>query len=112
MTSPTTGGELQQFVCAVNWMRASIPNFTTLIRPLQLVLDAAADQVKSRKKQQLYRVPLASVGWGDDQERALADVKTALLKMVPLAPPRADFEVCLFTDASLDHWGAVVTQVP
>lgn len=27
MAEPTTVGELQQFLCALNWMRASLPDF-------------------------------------------------------------------------------------
>lgn len=31
---------------------------------------------------------------------------------IRLAHPKDDRVVCVFTDASLDHWGAAVTQVP
>jgi hypothetical protein len=34
MPEPVTGQELQQFVCAANWMRSVIPQFTSLIQPL------------------------------------------------------------------------------
>ena len=34
MALPVTGADLQQFVCALNWMRTSIPSFATLISPL------------------------------------------------------------------------------
>ena len=34
MPIPRNAGELQQFLCALNWMRASIPQFTTLTAPL------------------------------------------------------------------------------
>jgi hypothetical protein len=32
---PTTAGELQQFVCAINWMRESIIGFARQVSPLQ-----------------------------------------------------------------------------
>lgn len=32
--------------------------------------------------------------------------------MVPLPHPRDDAAVCLYTDATADFWGSVVTQVP
>ncbi|KAF0699577.1 Aste57867_9865 [Aphanomyces stellatus] len=34
------------------------------------------------------------------------------MHVVPLSHPRADMEVCVFTDASDKFWGAVATQVP
>ena len=52
------------------------------------------------------------MGWGAVHETAVAAVKASLLRMVPMAHPKADRQVCLFTDASLDFWGAVATQVP
>ncbi|OWZ03858.1 LOW QUALITY PROTEIN: hypothetical protein PHMEG_00024341 [Phytophthora megakarya] len=35
-----------------------------------------------------------------------------LLKMVTLAHPKEEWEVCLFADASQTHFGVVVTQIP
>ena len=112
MQPPTTGADLQQLLCAVNWMRGSIPMYSTVTANLYELLEAAAKAAGSRKKTKLQRVPLSSVGWSAEHESSLASVKAALLEMVPLAHPRADTKVCLFTDASLDHWGAVATQVP
>jgi hypothetical protein len=40
LPAPTTGADLQQFVCALNWMRTSIPSFATLIAPLQILLES------------------------------------------------------------------------
>jgi hypothetical protein len=34
------------------------------------------------------------------------------MQMVPLAHPKEDSDVCVFTDASQDHCGAFITQVP
>lgn len=112
MPSPRTAGDLQQFLCAVNWMRTSIPNYTALVADLHGILETAATVAKGRKKAQLHRVELARVDWGPPQEAAMKGVKDALLRMVPLAHPKADWSVCLFTDASDAHWGAVVTQIP
>ncbi|KAG6610584.1 DNA/RNA polymerase [Phytophthora cinnamomi] len=65
----------------------------------------------SRKKVKLAKFPLDQIGWGDPQLADLAAVKAALLKMVPLAHPSPTTEVCLYTDASQDSWGAVATQL-
>ncbi|KAG2891844.1 hypothetical protein PC116_g5740 [Phytophthora cactorum] len=43
---PMTAGELEQFVCAINWMRESIIDFTREAEPLQRRLDAALASTK------------------------------------------------------------------
>jgi hypothetical protein len=41
MSAPQTGADLQQFLCALNWMRTAIPSFAELISPLQKLLELA-----------------------------------------------------------------------
>ncbi|KAE9054731.1 hypothetical protein PF005_g33085 [Phytophthora fragariae] len=65
----------------------------------------------SRKKAKLAKFLLADAGWSKEDDNDLAAVKAVLLNMVPLAHPSPDAEVCLYTDASQDSWGAVVTQL-
>ena len=33
MSTPKIGGELQRFICALNWMRTSLPDFAILVAP-------------------------------------------------------------------------------
>lgn len=112
MSSPSTAAELQQFVCAANWMRSSIPDFARVTSPLYAILEKAMQSSGARSKKQLQKVALSSLGWGPVEEQSLVDVKSKLLKMVPLAHPNPEWEVALVTDASQDHWGAVVVQFP
>lgn len=112
LPAPRTAGELQQFLCAVNWMRNNIPEYNALTARLYEILEAAATVAQSRKKARLHRVLLDSVGWTSEHDTALANIKQALLRMVTLAHPKADWEVCLFADASQTHFGSVVTQIP
>ncbi|GMF18364.1 unnamed protein product [Phytophthora fragariaefolia] len=112
LPAPHTAGKLQQFLCAVNWMRGNIPEYNALTAKLYEVLGAAASVAQSRKKTRLHRVLLDSVGWGLEHDTALANVKDAVLRMVTLAHPKDDWEVCLFADASQIHFGAVVSQIP
>ena len=41
MPTPTTAAELRSFLASVNWIRSSIPNYTTVVAPLQDLLTAA-----------------------------------------------------------------------
>ena len=112
LSPPTTAAELQQFVCATNWMRSSIPSYNQLVDPLRRLLDVATKAAGSCKKTALARVALAAVGWSADHGECFESVKKALANVVPLAHPREELVVCIFTDASDLFWGAVATQVP
>ncbi|GMF46802.1 unnamed protein product [Phytophthora fragariaefolia] len=112
MQRPRTAGELQQFVCAANWMRQSLPEYSRISAALYKALDRAAQVAGSRKKNQLSKVRLEDVNWGDAEVASFEAVRTAPLKMVPLAHPNPTMDVCLYTDANQDFWGAAVTQLP
>lgn len=75
-------------------------------------LETAMMVAGSRKKAKLAKFPLSQIGWGETQLAEVAVVEDALLRMVPLAPPHPDADVCLYTDASHDYWGVIVTQLP
>ncbi|GMF33425.1 unnamed protein product [Phytophthora fragariaefolia] len=47
---PTTAAELQQFICASNWMRANLADYTRVARPLQERLDSALSGTKKTKR--------------------------------------------------------------
>ncbi|ETV74095.1 hypothetical protein H257_11397 [Aphanomyces astaci] len=96
LAPPTTTADLQQFVCAINWMRSSIPCYTELVVPLRQLLDAATNVV----------------GWDVGHLPCFDKIKESLLTMVSMAHPRVDMMVCLYTDASDSFWGAIATQVP
>jgi hypothetical protein len=67
METPSTGAELQQFVCALNWMRNSLPMFAQLIGTLQEILErvyqAAGGQ---RTRTAAAKIPLIDVGWDSE----------------------------------------------
>ncbi|KAJ8558819.1 hypothetical protein ON010_g8630 [Phytophthora cinnamomi] len=109
---PKTAADLQQLLCAINWMRSSIPGYASLAGKLYELLDVAANSVQSRKKKILARVLLNAVGWSAVHVDAVAALKRALIAMVPLAHPKATSLLCLYSDASAEFWGSVVTQIP
>ncbi|GMF44366.1 unnamed protein product [Phytophthora fragariaefolia] len=76
MVSPTTATDLQQIVCVINWMRASISEFARVSAPLYDILEKAMQVSGERTKRKLRKVSLASVGWGEKEADCLANVKT------------------------------------
>ena len=107
---PETVAELQQFLCAVNWMRTT-SRITPLVKNLQDVLEYATKSAGNRKKRNLMNVLLRDHGWSPKHDALLQQIKGILFSMVPMAHPKDTWDVCLYTDASQDHWGAIIAQV-
>lgn len=62
MQPPTTGSHLQQFVCALQWVKQGIPNFTRLVSPLHEFLELVYDHAGKRAKRGVTVVLLANFG--------------------------------------------------
>ncbi|KAF0707151.1 hypothetical protein AaE_013747 [Aphanomyces astaci] len=112
LSTPTTADQLQQFICALNWMRQSIPQYNPLVAPLQALLEVVCTAAGTRKKTRLASVALADHGWAPAHAECFVECKQALMQLVTLAHPNEDFDFYLCTDASHEFHGAVLTQVP
>jgi hypothetical protein len=101
MAAPETRADLQQFVCAVTWMRTSIPSFVDLISPLQDLLESLYAHAGGRRtKTAAARVPLSKVGWTGTHAKVFEECKDALSAAATLAHPAAHKRACLYTGAS------------
>jgi hypothetical protein len=109
---PRRADELLQFVHAVSWMRESLPQFSRLIAPLNVVLERAMTLAKSRRKRRVARIALQAIGWSSSDSAAFRRVQEALLTIATLAFPDPNKVACVFTDASSTGYGGVVTQIP
>eukprot|EP00736_Rhodelphis_marinus_P010119 Rmarinus@m.1922 len=107
MGRPVNAAELQQFICAANWMRSYIPDFARLFAPLQDLL--ASLSAGERRKKRLVAKQLGDA-WNGDAEEAFRAAKRAIAGAVPLTLPNEDDPICLHTDASAEGWSAVLTQ--
>lgn len=104
---PCTAGELQQFVCAVNWMRESIVDFSRQILPLQRRLDAALASTKRTRR----AAAGIAIELTQEERDAFDKVKELLANSATLDFPDDSATTCLFTDASDVGWAALITQV-
>lgn len=112
MQPPQKGDELQQFLCAANWMRSVIPSFSSLVEPLQSALEEVYALANKRTKQAAAGVLISNTSWNTAHEKAFQDVKRAIQHAVTLSHPDPEKILCLFTDASDTHWSGVLTQIP
>ena len=111
MKKSTKAYELQQLICATNWMRSSIQVYVERIAPLHQLLEESYSKAGKRTKRALRSISFAS-SWGADHDAAFDTIKKQLAASIKLAHPRSDHHMCLFTDASDTHWAAIITQVP
>ena len=112
MQEPVTGADLQQFLCAVNWMRSAIPEFTKLIAPLAALMETVYTEAGGRTKKAVLRISLKQNLWDEEHSESFKTVKNALHNVATLAHPDSNKVLCLFTDASDLHWSGVLTQIP
>ncbi|GMF46575.1 unnamed protein product [Phytophthora fragariaefolia] len=112
LPQPAKGQGLKQFVCAFNWMRASLLAFNKLVNPLVKMMERVYDRAGGRKKTQVRAVKLCDVGWGDDESTCIERCKAALQHALMLAHPDPDKLLSVYCDASDEHWGAAITQIP
>ncbi|ETL83427.1 hypothetical protein L917_16625 [Phytophthora nicotianae] len=107
MPYPSTAGELQQFICAINWMRESLVDYARQVAPLQRKLDDALASTRRTK-----RVAAGIAIEFDAAEKVAFDhVKDMLATAVTLDFPDDSATSCLLTDASDVGWAVIVTQV-
>eukprot|EP00172_Hildenbrandia_rubra_P001953 Plantae.Rhodophyta-Hildenbrandia_rubra.ctg25859.p2 GENE.Plantae.Rhodophyta-Hildenbrandia_rubra.ctg25859~~Plantae.Rhodophyta-Hildenbrandia_rubra.ctg25859.p2 ORF type:complete len:246 (-),score=17.20 Plantae.Rhodophyta-Hildenbrandia_rubra.ctg25859:694-1431(-) len=110
MQPPKTGAELQQLLCAANWMRAAMPECTALTDPLHSFMEKACEMAKARAKKSVARMKLEGI-WGIAEAESLEKLKSALKNSITLAHPDDNKALCLFADASDRHWSGVLTQM-
>ena len=111
MQTPNNGSELQQFLCAANWMRMAIPQYTKNVAVLSDLLECIYSKANKRTKRAVAKVSLKEAGWNKGHDKAFTRVKKALAEAVRLAHPDHSKAFCLFTDASEQHWSGVLTQL-
>ncbi len=77
MKTPNMGDELQQLLCATNWMRTSFPAYAETIAPLHELMELVYTKAGGRTKRAVRKIPLDS-SWGRHIDSAFAAVKQQL----------------------------------
>ena len=112
LSPPETGADLQQFCCALNWMRKFLFDYAPTMSPLLTLLERVYKVAKGRTRRKAQGVKLKKLGWTEEHDKAFQEAKKMIEKACVLAHPDPKKEVCVFPDASDKFWGAVVTQIP
>lgn len=107
---PLTADELSQFLNCTQWMSQCILDFAARVQPLRDMLEKAYEEVGKQKTNAIRKIPVSSLGWNSNHSAAFDWIQQSLKNAVWLAHMDAKKPLCIFTDASDQHWAAVVTQ--
>lgn len=94
--------DLQQILCALNWMRTTIRSYAAISAQLHELLGKFCSQVGGRTSKTLGKLSLFQL-W--------EPTHSTILEQTKLAYPNPDTVICIYTDASDVHWSGVLTQV-
>lgn len=89
----------------------AIPEINKKVAPLTTLLEHILAQAVRRTKKAAAKISLDGL-WTAAHVYAFTQLKQALEQSVTLSNPDDDNILCLFTDASEQHWGGVPTQIP
>lgn len=112
LSTTTTGAELAEFIYCCRWMSPSLPNFNSVIKPLQGLLEACFNKSGRRTKRNIRHIALCDISRGTTYVEALNAIQYMLRNAVRLSFHKPDHIVCVYTDASNNLWPVVVTQSP
>lgn len=107
MPPPTNAAELQQYLCALNWMRSHIPDFARVSKPLRALLERTSVG-RARKASVLKHIPLQ---WNKQDIEHFDYLNKVVADVVILGHPSPEADLFLFTDASDNGWGAALFQI-
>jgi hypothetical protein len=110
MKNPTNAAELQAFLCGLQWFRNSLPHFASLIKELQELL-LFCTRTKNTCKKSLLQSFLLKPYWKEKHEIAMGKIKEALNYILTISFLLPGGKLCVFTDASENAWGILITQV-
>ena len=77
MRRPVMASDLQQFLCATNWMRNSILDYSRLISPLHMVMEECYSKAKKRTKRAVRNIAVSGL-WGEQHDAAFSQIKTSI----------------------------------
>lgn len=83
---PSNGAQLQQFICASNWMRSAIPDNSRSVAPLLAAMENVYAKTAYRKKA-ISKVELTSEELGDAEWQAFEKHKKCLHDAATLSHP-------------------------
>jgi hypothetical protein len=113
LDEPKTVGDLQKYICSLNWIRTCIPHYNQEVEPLTECLRLIIEKIGTNKKNILARRMLSQfMEWDDAAKDCFRKSKDLVKSAIIATHYDPKLRLCVFPDASEDHWGLFITQAP
>lgn len=93
--NPERANKLQQFLCASNWLRIRIPDYSRTIAALHKLMEEFYAKAGRRTKKAVRKISLAGL-WGAEHTSAFEQIKCHLFNVLKLCHPKEGDAVFLF----------------
>ncbi|GMF28370.1 unnamed protein product [Phytophthora fragariaefolia] len=107
MPAPTTSGVLQQYLCAVGWIRKCLLDFARICKPLQ---DRPNKELSGTRRTKKIAGNIVIELMSEELD-TFNNVKDLLRNVTTLALPDPDAIICMYSDASDEAWSIILTMV-
>ena len=109
---PTDAGQLNQLLCAMNWMRNVVPHYAELVDPLRQIMETIFAKRGNRRSNGLEKFQLRSFGWNETHNALLKGLVEKICEQMTLYYPDPERDtISIFPDASKHAWGVTITAV-
>ena len=84
---PTDAGQLNQLLCAMNWMRNVVPHYAELVDPLRQIMETIFAKRGNRRSNGLEKFQLRSFGWNETHNALLKGLVEKICEQMTLYYP-------------------------
>lgn len=112
ISSPTDDAQLQHIVCAMQWMRSGIPNFSSVTGPLNVLPQRVYKLSGKGTRLAAGRVLPPTAPWDETHDKGFLNCSLALENQATLSHLDTLKRICVFTHASDFLRAGVITQIP
>ena len=112
MRRPQTACELIEFLKTVDWLRTSLPRLAEVVEPLRVLLEEYTGGSQRRTKRVASNRAIVEKAWKREQVAAWSNAQGLVANALALSHPKEEYELLMFPEASDNHWGSFVTEVP
>ncbi|MCP4458642.1 MAG: hypothetical protein GY816_11555, partial [Cytophagales bacterium] len=111
ISTPSTVGQLMEFVYAAGWCRSNIPCFAEIADPLYKIIQKALASKARRTKKAGNKIELDSCDtWIGKGQTAFENLKKSLANSVITNYHDPEKQISVFADASDNFWAMIITQ--
>lgn len=101
MKPSETGAHLEQLICAMEWVKTPMLNFSDLIERLQRFMETSLTRNNAHERRGFSEALLFAGGWGKQEADLFYRCHVALVRNLTLAKRVFAARICILMDVSM-----------